>query len=225
MAPIPPRRSSHGGGAGCACPRPHRSRHHRRHRRKPPLRPSRHGMALIPGVELTCSVERGEVHLLGYFVSVGDATFPGANSRSFATVGTRAAQAIVAKLQRDSASPCSGSASRRSRAIGAVGRPHVARALIEVGAATSVDDAFDRYLGARPPGARRAAATDAGGGGATRPRGGRRARARPPPQRVESGSDARGDDPGRVCSASKHITARISPKNAARWPTSPPSTT
>src|SRR5437764_7917916 len=33
------------------------------------------GMALIPGVELTCSVERGEVHLLGYFVAVGDTDF------------------------------------------------------------------------------------------------------------------------------------------------------
>ena len=31
------------------------------------------GMTLIPGVELTCSVTRGEVHLLGYFVAVGDA--------------------------------------------------------------------------------------------------------------------------------------------------------
>ena len=36
---------------------------------------ARHGMTLIPGVELTCSVERGEVHLLGYFVSVSNAAF------------------------------------------------------------------------------------------------------------------------------------------------------
>src|SRR5262245_36279177 len=36
---------------------------------------TQYGITLIPGVELTCSVSSGEVHLLGYFVRVGDAQF------------------------------------------------------------------------------------------------------------------------------------------------------
>src|SRR5437763_16473411 len=34
-----------------------------------------HGLTVIPGVELTCSVESGEVHLLGYFVPAREALF------------------------------------------------------------------------------------------------------------------------------------------------------
>ena len=36
--------------------------------------------------------------------------------------------------------------------FGTIGRPHVARALIEIGAATDVSDAFDRFLKAGRPG-------------------------------------------------------------------------
>lgn len=35
---------------------------------------------------------------------------------------------------------------------GAIGRPHVARALVKVGAARTVQDAFDRYVGWGRPG-------------------------------------------------------------------------
>jgi 3',5'-nucleoside bisphosphate phosphatase len=108
-----------------------------------------HGMTLIPGVELTCSVERGEVHLLGYFVSVSNAIFQAKLTQFRGGRDTRG-QAIVAKLNTLGI-PIQWERVKAKAGVGAVGRPHVARALIEVGAATSVDDAFNRYLGRGRP--------------------------------------------------------------------------
>jgi predicted metal-dependent phosphoesterase TrpH len=107
------------------------------------------GMTLIPGVELTCSVERGEVHLLGYFVAVGDAVFQDQLAQFRGGRDARG-QAIVAKLNALGI-PVQWERVKALAGDGAVGRPHVARALIEVGAATSVEDAFDRYLGRGRP--------------------------------------------------------------------------
>lgn len=108
-----------------------------------------HGLTLIPGVELTCSVERGEVHLLGYFVSVSNADFQAQLARFRGGRDARG-QAIVAKLNALGI-PVRWDRVKALAGVGAVGRPHVARALIEVGAATSVDEAFDRYLGRGRP--------------------------------------------------------------------------
>src|SRR5690242_11271536 len=97
------------------------------------------GMTVIPGVELTCSVDRGEVHLLGYFVAIGDATLQ-AHLERFRGGRDARGQTIVAKLNALGI-PVQWERVKAMAGDGAVGRPHVARALIEVGAATSVDDA------------------------------------------------------------------------------------
>jgi predicted metal-dependent phosphoesterase TrpH len=103
------------------------------------------GMTLIPGVELTCSVARGEVHLLGYFVAIGDAAFQG-RLAGFREGRDARGQRIVANLNAIGV-PVRWERVKELAGDGAVGRPHVGRAIIEVGAATSIDDAFDRYLG------------------------------------------------------------------------------
>lgn len=107
------------------------------------------GMALIPGVELTCSVERGEVHLLGYFVAVGDDAFQ-ARLATFRDGRDARGQAIVEKLNALGI-PVRWERVKAIAGDGAVGRPHVGRALMEIGAATTIDDAFDRYLGRGRP--------------------------------------------------------------------------
>ncbi|MDQ6602018.1 MAG: PHP domain-containing protein [Chloroflexota bacterium] len=107
------------------------------------------GMTLIPGVELTCSVDRGEVHLLGYFVAVGDDAFQ-ARLATFRDGRDARGQAIVEKLNALGI-PVRWERVKEIAGNGAVGRPHVGRALIEVGAAADIDDAFDRYLGRGRP--------------------------------------------------------------------------
>ncbi len=107
------------------------------------------GMALIPGVELTCSVATGEVHLLGYFVAVGNAAFQERLARLRGGRDARG-QAIVEKLN-DLGIPVRWERVKAIAGDGAVGRPHVGRALVEIGAAADINDAFDRYLGRGRP--------------------------------------------------------------------------
>ena len=108
-----------------------------------------HGMALIPGVELTCSVESGEVHLLGYFVAVGDNAFQETLAQ-FRDGRDARGRAMVARLNAIGV-PVRWERVKEMAGAAGIGRPHIARAIIEVGAATSVDDAFDRYLGQGRP--------------------------------------------------------------------------
>jgi len=107
------------------------------------------GMTLIPGVELTCSVAKGEVHLLGYFVAVGDDAFQQQLAR-FRGGREARGQAMVEKLNALGI-PVRWERVRALAGDGAVGRPHVGRALIEVGAVENIEEAFDRYIGRGRP--------------------------------------------------------------------------
>lgn len=108
-----------------------------------------YGMTLIPGVELTCSVAKGEVHLLGYFVAVGNPAFQERLARLRGGRDKRG-QAIVRKLN-DIGIPVRWERVKAIAGEGAVGRPHVGRALVEIGAVATVREAFDRYIGRGQP--------------------------------------------------------------------------
>jgi len=107
------------------------------------------GMTLIPGVELTCSVARGEVHLLGYFVAVSNAAFQ-RRLAEFRSGRDARGRAMVEKLNTLGI-PVRWERVKAIAGNGAVGRPHVGRALIEIGAVATIDDAFDRYIGRGRP--------------------------------------------------------------------------
>lgn len=108
------------------------------------------GVILVPGVELS-TTERGvEVHLLGYGVDPDDPSLR-ASLVELAQSRVRRITAMIEKLHH------AGYAIDRDRIMaradeGSIGRPHVARALIDIGAATSVDDAFQRFLKPGCPG-------------------------------------------------------------------------
>jgi predicted metal-dependent phosphoesterase TrpH len=111
---------------------------------------ARHGVTLIPGVELTCSVSSGEVHLLGYFVRVGDARFQ-ETLAEFRGGRDARGQRIVAQLNAIGI-PIRWERVKEIAGIAGVGRPHVARAMIELGVVRDVNEAFDQYLGRDKPG-------------------------------------------------------------------------
>lgn len=103
---------------------------------------ARRGMALIPGVELSCGAAK-EIHILGYgFDSEDEGLLAFCRART-AEREERARQMV----QQLGAAGVPISLGRvRELARGVVGRPHVARVLVEAGYASSVSDAFDRYL-------------------------------------------------------------------------------
>ena len=97
-----------------------------------------------PGVEISTDVPQTEVHVLGYFVDPANAEFQETLSRLRDSRVWRAQQMVekLAVLGME----VSFDRVREIAGIGAIGRPHVAQALVEAGHVPSSKDAFDRYL-------------------------------------------------------------------------------
>ena len=106
-------------------------------------------MRVIPGVELSCHYEGKEVHLLGYFFEYRDEDFLNLLERMKDERRQRVHK-IIEKLgavgldltyeQVEAEAPGD-----------ALGRPHVARAMVAAGLVPTVGLAFDRYLGNSGP--------------------------------------------------------------------------
>ncbi|MGH7699763.1 MAG: PHP domain-containing protein [Gemmatimonadales bacterium] len=107
------------------------------------------GVRIVSGCEFSVQAPWGELHLLGYFLPPGDARLD-----AFLT-DTRAArrrrgERMVARLQRAGVA-LEFAAVERHAAGGALGRPHVARALVEAGFSADIGEAFDRWIGRGRP--------------------------------------------------------------------------
>jgi predicted metal-dependent phosphoesterase TrpH len=104
---------------------------------------------IIGGCEFSVAAEWGEMHVLGLFVPAGDPAVEGFLTAARADRERRARAMVSAlvglgiKVSYDEV--------LREAAGGAVGRPHVARALLNRGAVQSVQEAFDRYIGKNRP--------------------------------------------------------------------------
>jgi len=108
------------------------------------------GVTLIPAIELSCEVDGIDVHILAYAFDATDERIEASLVRFRETRHSRG-YAMVEKLR---AIGVNISAERVDQlaAGGAMGRPHVARALVEAGYVSSVSEAFDKYLGTGKPG-------------------------------------------------------------------------
>jgi len=101
-------------------------------------------MELIPGIEINTDVAGGEVHVLGYYPEYKRPEFQ-AVLRVLRDARERRGQRMVELLNEQGVNI----AWERVREIaqGAVGRPHVARALLEAGYVQTIGEAFDKYIG------------------------------------------------------------------------------
>jgi hypothetical protein len=103
------------------------------------------GLRLIPGIELSAMWRAAELHILGYFVDAADAgllTFLQARREA----RRRRLQAMLDRLRTLGMAVKAEEVLARAQ-DGNVGRPHVARVLVDRGYVASTDEAFDRYLG------------------------------------------------------------------------------
>lgn len=110
-----------------------------------------YGVAVVPGIEVNTDLpnKQGEVHVLGYYVEYENPSFQ-ASLRLIRDARERRGERMVELLREQGVNITW----QRVREIaqGAVGRPHVARALIEQGYADDVSEAFDKYLSPGRPG-------------------------------------------------------------------------
>lgn len=103
------------------------------------------GLRVIPGVELSCSWGSREIHLLAYGIAPDHPSLAAVTSR----MGGLRRERVVAMVERlrglgvaiqlDDVQAPEGNAS--------IGRPHVAEALVRLGAVRHIQEAFSRYLG------------------------------------------------------------------------------
>jgi 3',5'-nucleoside bisphosphate phosphatase len=105
------------------------------------------GVRVVPGVELSAH-DRGEVHLLGLHISRAEALE--ARLAGFREARRVRAVRIVERLN-ELGVPVTMNNVMEHAGTGAVGRPHVARALVSLGRARDQREAFDRWLGAGKP--------------------------------------------------------------------------
>ncbi len=97
----------------------------------------RHGVEIIPGVELSAALPSGgEVHLLGYFVDVDDPALL-KQLTGYARARTERMERMVERLSRIGAPVALGRV-REIAGHGTVGRPHLGRALVEAGYAADL---------------------------------------------------------------------------------------
>ena len=99
---------------------------------------------LIPGIEINTDVGGGEVHVLGYFLEFRRPEFQ-AILKVLRDARERRGQRMVELLNEHGVNI---SWERvREIAQGSVGRPHVAKALMEAGYVQTIGEAFDKYIG------------------------------------------------------------------------------
>ena len=101
------------------------------------------GLELVPGTEISCQ-HAGTMHMLVYFLEPGEGPLQDELVRLQAARDTRN-QRLVARLA-ELGLPVSREELEAEAGGGGAGRPHMAAVLVRKGLATSVQDAFDRYL-------------------------------------------------------------------------------
>lgn|GEM_PF-4844 len=103
------------------------------------------GVEVVPGVELTSYHGESEIHVLGLFI---DPDHPGLREKlaHFRQVRSERARKMCLLLERLGA-PLKFERILAIAGPGSIGRPHVAKALVEAGHVRDMNEAFRRYIG------------------------------------------------------------------------------
>jgi len=98
------------------------------------------GLTLVPGMELSCRLDGHSVHLLGYLFDPADPELS-AETATIRESRLHRAEAMAARLAELGA-PVTWERVRAIAGDGVVGRPHLARAMVEAGVIESPEQAF-----------------------------------------------------------------------------------
>lgn len=105
------------------------------------------GLALVTGMELSCRLDGRSVHMLAYGMDPQN-TELAAECRAIVEARTSRAQRMVARLRQLGVGVTWAQVAALA-GNGVVGRPHIARAMVQAGAITSPDQAFTaEWIGA-----------------------------------------------------------------------------
>ncbi len=108
------------------------------------------GLTLVPGIEMSASIEGLEVHVLGFFLDPSHRALQQHLAQQQARRVERVKQ-MVRQLGRIGVT-ISAEEVFQVAGVGTVGRPHVAQVLVNHGYIATRAEAFSKYIGANDPG-------------------------------------------------------------------------
>jgi predicted metal-dependent phosphoesterase TrpH len=103
------------------------------------------GIEVIPGVELSSEIEGADLHILGYFVDITNAAF-NQKLNEMKEARILRAKKIVENLNNQGIDLRFETVLSMA-GVGAIGRPHIAAAMLKEELVYSFREAFERYLG------------------------------------------------------------------------------
>ena len=102
------------------------------------------GVTIIPGIELSTDYQGKEVHVLGYFL---DENAPALKEyQSWAAEKRQERNEKILERLRKKGVEITIEQLKEANPDAVIGRPHIARKLVELGAVENVSEAFRRYL-------------------------------------------------------------------------------
>ena len=105
---------------------------------------------LIPGVEISCTLKNQDIHMLAYYFDASDERLLSLLN-SIQNGRFVRAQQILSKLENMGIKINFKRVQEIAGKNGLIGRPHIARALIEIGCCSSIREVFEIYLGENCP--------------------------------------------------------------------------
>lgn len=112
-------------------------------------RAKEHGLVFVPGIELNTDYAAAEVHILGYFIDYRHSELV-EKLQDLKLKRQKRARQIVERLNW-LGFPVSFERVRELAGDELIGRPHVARAMVEIGVINHETEAFDNYIGRGMP--------------------------------------------------------------------------
>ncbi len=103
------------------------------------------GVEVVPGVEISAEDPRGDVHILGYYMDYDSPAFQSFLLRPRSARPARIAE-MCEKLTALGLAVTSGEVQAVAGSASSVGRPHLARVLLNKGYIENMEDAFRLYL-------------------------------------------------------------------------------
>jgi predicted metal-dependent phosphoesterase TrpH len=107
------------------------------------------GLKVIPGVEISTDMPDGQAHVLGYYIDFHGDELKSALER-FRNSRDRRARGMVTKLA-GLGIDIDWERVKEIAGEGSVGRPHIARAMLEKGYISTLGEAFNKYIGQDGP--------------------------------------------------------------------------
>ncbi|MEO2158979.1 MAG: PHP domain-containing protein [bacterium] len=110
-----------------------------------------HSIQLIPGIEISCIASGISCHILGYFIDYRSSTLSAYTVEAIRAREERMNEMLVRLASQKINLQIEDVIKEAGPERSSLGRPHLARALVTKGYASSMTDAFDRLIGDQHP--------------------------------------------------------------------------